>query len=141
MSLFLALSAFLTTAAGVYLVTDRSYFRVILGVGFLGHATNLVVLSAGRWKPDAPVVDPAVTASTMTDPLPHALLLTAIVISMAVTIYLLALMVASAKTTGVVAVAPAPENDGDTPEAAIHGELTGANLERDLSALSGREAE
>jgi len=129
-SLILAISAFLTTAAGVYLLMDRSYFRVVLGVGFIGHATNLIVIAAGRWKPEPPIVDLSVPAARMADPLPHALLLTAIVISMAVGLYLLALIVANLRFTGQVSVEPAPESDDGAGAEEIAGELSGQGLEQ-----------
>ena len=88
MELALASIIGLLTAAGVYLLLRARSFDVILGLTLLSYATNLLIFSAGRLvvgKP--PVVDPA-TAATLAnhaDPLPQALVLTAIVIAFAMT--------------------------------------------------------
>lgn len=125
MALIVAVSIFLLTSAGVYLILERSVFRVILGISLLGHAANLVVLASGGWHPRVPVVVPGAVASRMADPLPQALILTAIVISLAMTIYLLALVSANALRSGVVEVEPPPAFDGDRSSAAILAELEG----------------
>lgn len=78
-------------AAGVYLILQRGMLRVILGFVLLGQAVNILVLASGgmdrRGLPFAGEGDPAEAA----DPLPQAFVLTAIVITFAVTVYLLAL--------------------------------------------------
>ncbi|MEG3192014.1 Na+/H+ antiporter subunit C [Lysobacter sp. D1-1-M9] len=76
------------TAAGVYLLLRSRSFDVILGLTLLSYATNLLIFSAGRLavgKP--PVLEPgtAATLANHTDPLPQALVLTAIVIAFAMT--------------------------------------------------------
>ena len=80
---------------GVYLLIGRRLFEAILGASLLAHAANLLVL-AGAWRPDAasPLHGGGVPVEAMADPLPQAMVLTAIVISMALTLYLLALLVA-----------------------------------------------
>ena len=78
-------------AAGVYLLLDRSLTRVLLGFLLLGNATNLLVLSAGGPAGLAPILgysDP----QAFTDPLPQALILTAIVITFGVSAFLMALI-------------------------------------------------
>jgi len=78
-------------AAGVYLLLDRSLTRVLLGFLLLGNATNLLVLSAGGPAGLAPILgysDP----QAFTDPLPQALILTAIVITFGVAAFLLAMI-------------------------------------------------
>ena len=67
-------------AAGVYLLLDRSLTRVLLGVLLLGNATNLLLLSAGGPAGLAPILGYA-EPDEMSDPLPQALILTAIVIT------------------------------------------------------------
>ncbi|MFP7722433.1 Na+/H+ antiporter subunit C [Lysobacter sp. A3-1-A15] len=76
------------TAAGVYLLLRSRSFDMILGLTLLSYATNLLIFSAGRLvvgKP--PVIRPGVatTLAHYTDPLPQALVLTAIVIAFAMT--------------------------------------------------------
>ncbi len=75
-------------AAGVYLLLRARTFDVILGLTLLSYATNLLIFASGRLlvgKP--PVLRGAVAATTRhyADPLPQALVLTAIVISFAMT--------------------------------------------------------
>ncbi|MGY1772893.1 Na(+)/H(+) antiporter subunit C [Blastococcus sp. SYSU D00813] len=78
-------------AAGVYLLLDRSLTRVLLGFLLLGNATNLLLLSAGGAAGLAPILgvsDP----EDMNDPLPQALILTAIVITFGVSAFVLAMI-------------------------------------------------
>ncbi|MGY1839834.1 MULTISPECIES: Na(+)/H(+) antiporter subunit C [unclassified Modestobacter] len=78
-------------AAGVYLLLDRSLTRVILGFILLGNATNLLLLSASGRTGLSPIFGYA-EAEEMSDPLPQALVLTAIVITFGVTAFLLAMV-------------------------------------------------
>ena len=78
-------------AAGVYLLLDRSLTRVLLGFVLLGNATNVLVLSTGGPAGLAPILgysDP----EQINDPLPQALILTAIVITFGVSAFLLAII-------------------------------------------------
>ena len=78
-------------AAGVYLLLDRSLTRVLLGFVLLGNATNVLVLSTGGPAGPAPILgysDP----EQINDPLPQALILTAIVITFGVSAFLLAII-------------------------------------------------
>ena len=88
MELALASAVGVLTACGVYLLLRARSFDVILGLTLLSYATNLLIFSAGRLvvgKP--PVLRDGLPANlaNYTDPLPHALVLTAIVISFAMT--------------------------------------------------------
>jgi multicomponent Na+:H+ antiporter subunit C len=78
-------------AAGVYLLLDRSLTRVLLGFLLLGNATNLLLLSAGGTPGLAPILGYA-EPEEMSDPLPQALILTAIVITFGLAAFLLALI-------------------------------------------------
>lgn len=72
------------TAAGLYLVLRARTFPVVLGLTLLTYATNLFLFITGRLAVDkAPVLQKGVTEYT--DPLPQALVLTAIVISFGMT--------------------------------------------------------
>mgnify|MGYP000916130624 CR=1 FL=1 len=76
------------TAGGVYLLLRGRSFDVILGLTLLSYATNLLIFSAGRLKVgQPPVLSPGLpaTLANHTDPLPQALVLTAIVIAFAMT--------------------------------------------------------
>jgi multicomponent Na+:H+ antiporter subunit C len=77
-------------AVGFYLLLSRSLMRVLLGVVVLGHGTNLLLQVAGGPPARAPVLG-AADPSTFADPLPQALALTAVVITFALTTFLLAL--------------------------------------------------
>ncbi len=70
-------------AAGLYLMMRRSIVRLIFGLVILGHAVNLLIFSAGRvTKSNPPIVPEGATEilAPFADPLPQALILTAIVI-------------------------------------------------------------
>src|SRR5699024_6187547 len=79
-------------ASGIYLMLERSLTRVLLGFILLGNGVNLlIILTAGRGS--APLTDGKdLSTEGMSDPLPHALILTAIVITFAVTAFLLAMI-------------------------------------------------
>lgn len=91
--MIIAASIAVLVTGGVYLLLQRSMVRVIFGLALLSHAANLMLLLAGvsawRGEPLPDRVDPALA----TDPLPHAFVLTAIVIAFAVTVLMLALAV------------------------------------------------
>ena len=72
------------TAAGIYLVLQLRTFPVILGLSFLSYAVNVFLFATGRLVVNQP---PVLTkhAESYTDPLPQALVLTAIVISFGMT--------------------------------------------------------
>ena len=78
-------------AAGVYLLLDRSLTRVLLGFLLLGNATNLLLLSTGGVAGLAPILGYA-DPEDMSDPLPQALILTAIVITFGVAAFVLAMI-------------------------------------------------
>nr|WP_278189889.1 Na(+)/H(+) antiporter subunit C [Brevibacterium sp. ZH18] len=79
-------------ACGIYLMLERSLTRVLLGFILLGNGVNLlIVLTAGHGSP--PLTDGKYLSTVgMSDPLPQALVLTAIVITFAVTAFLLAMI-------------------------------------------------
>lgn len=91
-SLVLVIVMAVLYACAVYLLLERSLTRVLIGFLLAGNATNLLILiMAGRPGEPAFVSD-GVAAENMTDPLPQALILTAIVITFAVSAFLLALI-------------------------------------------------
>ena len=77
-------------AGGTYLVQQRSMVQVVFGLALLSHAANFVLLSAGvaAWRGE-PLADRTAAVDAAV-PLPQAFVLTAIVITMAVTIFMLA---------------------------------------------------
>jgi multicomponent Na+:H+ antiporter subunit C len=74
------------TAVGTYLVIHRTLTRVILGLAVLANAANLLVLTSGSVSGDAPILG---TGGKTADPVPQALVLTAIVIGLATIAFLL----------------------------------------------------
>lgn len=113
MELVLALGIGVFTAAGVWLVLRPRTFQVILGLSLLSYAVNLFIYSMGRLRVDAPPVvgsGPAKDLANYADPLPQALVLTAIVISFAMTALLLVVLIAARGLTGTDKV------DGDDSE-------------------------
>jgi multicomponent K+:H+ antiporter subunit C len=81
------------TAGGVYLLLQRRSFPVILGLSLLSYAVNIFIFISGRVALNAPPIIGMGTAPT--DPLPQALVLTAIVISFGMTAVLLMLALGS----------------------------------------------
>lgn len=79
-------------ACGVYLLLERSLTRVVLGFLLIGNGVNLLILLMAGRPGIAPIVADGVAPEEYTDPLPQALILTAIVITFAVSAFLLALI-------------------------------------------------
>jgi multicomponent Na+:H+ antiporter subunit C len=125
-----AVSVFALVSVGVYLVLQRSLIRVAIGLGLLSHGVHLLLLSAGRWGERAPLVIDGVGPEQMADPLPQAFVLTAIVISMATTLYLLAGIAATARRGRCHDVEPAPESDGERAAGEVLAELEGREAPR-----------
>lgn len=79
-------------AVGIYLLLERSLTRVLLGLMLLANATNILLLATGGYAGLAPVFAKGTPASDYNDPLPQAFILTSIVISFAVTAFLLGII-------------------------------------------------
>ena len=81
-------------ALGVYLLLSRSVIRMLLGLVVLGNGVNLLIFTAGRLTREvAPIVPPGLEQApgAIANPLPQALILTAIVIGFAMFSFLLVL--------------------------------------------------
>ncbi len=89
-NLTMALVLAVLYSVGFYLLMQRSLMRILLGIVILGHGANLLLQLAGGPPGKAAMLTTA-TAEEMTDPLPQAMALTAIVITFALTTFLLAL--------------------------------------------------
>ena len=83
MEVLVASAIGIMTAAGMYLVLRLRTFPVILGVSLLTYAVNVFLFASGRLTVGAPPI--LGDATTYADPLPQALVLTAIVISFGMT--------------------------------------------------------
>lgn len=113
MEVVLAIAIGVLTGSGVWLILRPRTFQLIIGLSLLSYAVNLFIIAMGRIKDKAaPILltraigDP----SQFVDPLPQALVLTAIVISFATTALFLVVLLASRGLTGTDHV------DGREPE-------------------------
>ena len=94
MVLVLAVVVGLFIALGVYLLLSRALIRMLMGMLVLGNGVNLLIFTAGRLTREvAPIVPPGLeqAAGAIANPLPQALILTAIVIGFAMFSFLLVL--------------------------------------------------
>ena len=114
MELVLALAIGVLTASGVWLILRPRTYQVIIGLCLLSYAVNLFIFSMGRLRSAAaPILVPgeAGDLSRYADPVPQALVLTAIVIGFATTALFLVVLLVSRGLTGSDHV------DGREPEA------------------------
>jgi multicomponent K+:H+ antiporter subunit C len=102
-----AISLGVLSSCGVFLMLRARTFPVVLGLTLLSYAVNLFLFAMGRLKSDAPAVVGA--AAEYADPLPQALVLTAIVIGFAMTAFLIVLALRSLGEQGTDHV------DGEEP--------------------------
>jgi multicomponent K+:H+ antiporter subunit C len=103
MELVLALGIGALAGSGIWLILRPRTFQVIIGLSLLSYAVNLFILSMGRLRSGAAPILPERVAgdpSQFADPLPQALVLTAIVISFATTALFLVVLLASRGLTG-----------------------------------------
>ena len=102
MELIVALAIGVLTASGVWLLLRPRTFQVIIGLSLVSYAVNLFIFSMGRLRTGAvPVLnDPAADPATYADPIPQALVLTAIVIGFAMTALFLVVLLAARGFTG-----------------------------------------
>ena len=103
--MLLMLTLFIGTLAGsgTWLLLRARTFDAVLGLTLLSYAVNLFIFAMGRVRVNAlPIVEPGATATLTThaDPLPQALVLTAIVISFAMTALLLGIALRARGETG-----------------------------------------
>lgn len=106
MALLLALIIGVLVGGGVWLALRPRSYSVVLGLTLMGYGVNLFILAAGRADRQAPpLVMPG--AAGLADPLPQALVLTAIVIGLGMTAFLIALALRGMAARGPVG------DDGD----------------------------
>ena len=93
METLFAILAGLFFASAVYLMLSRQIVRILLGVALLGNAVNLLLFTAGRITREMPPVIASgdVLPASAANPLPQALILTAIVISFSFFAFILVL--------------------------------------------------
>jgi multicomponent Na+:H+ antiporter subunit C len=99
------------TSAGVYLLLERSLTRMLLGLLLIGNAVNLLILMVGGPSGNPPVRGRTSNGETTTaDPLAQGMILTAIVISMGIAAFVLALAYRSFQLTTAEEVGNDPED-------------------------------
>jgi len=98
MEFLLASGIGLVTACGIYLLLRGRTFPVVLGLSLIGYAVNVFIFVMGRlWTDAHPIL---VGQEWVADPLPQALVLTAIVIGFATTGFVIELALRSRHESG-----------------------------------------
>lgn len=125
LELVIALTVGAVAAGGLYLAMSRDLVAIVLGVALLGSAANLFVFAAGRLGPQQPpIISPGALApvEAVANPLPQALVLTAIVIGFALACFGLALALSLQRANGgadgdvLNTAEPPPRADGGPGE-------------------------
>ncbi|ANI37842.1 Na(+)/H(+) antiporter subunit C [Mycolicibacterium vaccae] len=99
------------SSAGVYLLLERNLTRMLLGLLLISNAINLLILNAGGPSGNPPVRGRTSGSDTTTaDPLAQAMILTAIVITMGVAAFVLALTYRSYRINTIEEVSNDPED-------------------------------
>ncbi|SDE79363.1 Na+/H+ antiporter subunit C [Limimaricola pyoseonensis] len=118
MELLIATAVGALTAAGIYMVLRLRTFPVIIGTSLLSYAVNVFLFASGRLALNAPpVLRDGV--ETYTDPLPQALVLTAIVISFGMTAVVVIIALGSWLSSDDDLVDVPAVSDGDAAEPAL----------------------
>jgi multicomponent Na+:H+ antiporter subunit C len=114
---FLALLVGFLFACGAFLVLRRGEIRLILGLALLSHAGNLLLFSTGGWQRGLPPIEDLdaipVDFSGFVNPLPQALILTAIVISFGILAFVVVLVNRRFETAGEGLLEPLVEQEGE----------------------------
>ena len=100
MTVTLAIIVGVLFGAGTYLVLQRTLTRIVLGFGLWSYGVNVLLLMSGGPAGAPPFVDDVPADVRFADPLPQAMVLTAIVITFAITAFLLAMAYRSWTLTG-----------------------------------------
>ena len=103
MELLLAILIGAFVGSGVWLILRPRTFQVVIGLSLIGYGVNLFIFGMGRLRMNAPPIltdTDAINPADFTDPVPQALVLTAIVIGFATTALLLVVLLVSRGLTG-----------------------------------------
>ena len=114
MEVLLAIVVGILYAGGLYLMMRRNIIQLIIGLGLLSHGANLLIFTAGGLrKGGAPILEEGETtfAAIPADPLPQALILTAIVIGFAITAFALVLFLRTYQVVGTADLDELKETD------------------------------
>lgn len=103
------------TFAGTYMILSKNLIRIVLGTAIYTHVANLVILAMSGFNgKNVPIINGE--GRNFVDPLPQALILTAIVIGFAVTAFLLVLVYRTYKVTRVNRIEALSGEDDDVDE-------------------------
>ena len=137
------------TSIGVYLLLERNLTRMLLGLLLIGNAVNLLILTVGGRSGNPPIRGRTSDGSTTTaDPLAQGMILTAIVISMGIAAFVLALAYRSYRLTTVEEVSDDAEDTRVSQQSGTENEAedipqpdlaTDTELADELDALPGFE--
>jgi multicomponent K+:H+ antiporter subunit C len=100
MELVLAIAIGVMTSCGVWLILRPRTYQVIVGLSLLSYAVNLFIFGVGGVKANVPPILTGDGTAHLADPVPQALVLTAIVIGFATTALFLVVLLASRGLTG-----------------------------------------
>jgi multicomponent K+:H+ antiporter subunit C len=125
MELIIASAIGALTAGGVYLLLRLRTFAVILGLALLSYAVNVFIFASGRLAIDMSPILSRYGEASYTDPLPQALVLTAIVISFGMTAVLVMI--------GLAAYLEAGSDRIDIDEDDIAADAPGAAAQKDAT--------
>ncbi|AWB47556.1 Na+/H+ antiporter subunit C [Gemmobacter aquarius] len=99
MEILIAIAIGLLAACGLYLVLRQRTWPLIVGLSLMSYSVNLFLFASGRLAPGLPPII-SKTATAYTDPLPQALVLTAIVISFGMTAVIVLMALGAWLTAG-----------------------------------------
>lgn len=109
MALVTAIFVGLIVAAGLYQLQRRNLFDIVVGIVLVSHGVNVALIAMGGWGVDQhpPILDPASLGehpplSLYADPLPQALILTALVIGFGLLSFLSVLVVRARESIGTL---------------------------------------
>ena len=104
MSILYAAVAAALCGCSIYMILSRNLVRTVLGLSLLGTAVNLVIFQTGRFRSALPPLIPegSEALGESADPVPQALILTAIVIGFALTVVLAALTLRAHRAHGTL---------------------------------------
>jgi len=139
-------------ACGAYLLLRRGLFEALLGLALLSQGTNLLIIAASGWKPlgNPPFTDGAISAEGpesvlsavdprhYVDPVPHALILTAIVIGFGLLSFLMVLIARARAEGGVDSLDDAPDSPAP-PAPAKPADSVGVASDDSSGATSSHE--
>ncbi|MDZ7713257.1 MAG: Na+/H+ antiporter subunit C [Rhodovibrio sp.] len=138
MESILAIAVGILVACAVFLILARDLIRIMLGLAILSNAANLLIFTSGRVTRDAPPIVPEnvkVPEGVIANPLPQALILTAIVIGFSLLAFALVLSYRAFATMRTVDVDAMRLAEPPYPGQNVPSGAAGRQVERDTARL------